>query len=230
RLKSEGYAFDLPVFVDYEYGKILNAVPSVADRTYLLEYEMACLGNAGYYSGMYMNTNWALNYVNARELQNKGFDMWIADFRGYNGYAPDVAFWQYTSTGSVSGVNGNCDISHSYKNYSDLIHGGSGGGGGSTPSETMFTVFDLNTNKPVTDTKLNIIAAITNNEIGNMSLSGEDFRNLCKAQAVAANSWVQHQYENQGTIPNVGLKYSGNYGAVKEAIFDVQSKVITYNG
>ncbi|MEG2770514.1 MAG: SpoIID/LytB domain-containing protein, partial [Oscillospiraceae bacterium] len=110
------------------------------------------------------------------------------------------------------------------------IHGGSGGGGGSTPSETMFTVYDLNTNKPVTDTKLNIIAAITNNEIGNMSLSGEDFRNLCKAQAVAANSWVQHQYENQGTIPNVGLKYSGNYGAVKEAIFDVQSKVITYNG
>ncbi|MEG1932377.1 MAG: GH25 family lysozyme, partial [Pygmaiobacter sp.] len=95
RLKSQGYTLDLPVFVDHEYNPILSAVPNKGDRTALLKYEMDLLDQYGYYPGMYMSTNWALNNVDAKSLQAQGYDLWIADGRGYNGWGNSVVGWQY---------------------------------------------------------------------------------------------------------------------------------------
>ena len=228
RLKSQGYTFDLPVFVDYEYNPILQVVPSVTERTNLLRYEMTLLNQNGYYPGMYMSTSWAQSYVGAAQLQSEGYDLWIADYRGYNGWGDSVVMWQYTSKGSVPGISGNVDMNHLYKDYSKVISGSNNAG--TVPGSSSFTVFDQATNTNKTDTMLNLLAAIVNNEVGGTALTGKDKSELFKAQAIAAHSWLLYQYENFNTLPSVKLKYSGNYETIKTLITDVADKVVLYDG
>ena len=234
KLHSQGYYFDLPVFIDYEYEPILGAIDNLADRTALLKYQMDLLDNAGYYPAMYMSTNWALNHVNVRQLQDQGYDLWIADYRasaianGHPGYNYNIMAWQYTGKSSVPGIGGNVDMNYLYKDYSTLITGSDNGGQEVTPSD--ITVYDVNTGTRVTDSRENIIAAIVNNEVGNIYLTGADRYALYKAQAVAANSWLQYRLENQNTVPVVGLKYDGNYNLVKDKIAPVKNQYLTYNG
>ena len=224
-LRDQGYTFDLPVFVDYEYTPLLTNVSTKAERTRLLKYEMDLLDQNGYYPGMYMSTSWAQNHVDAASLQAQGYDLWIADYRGYNGWGDSAALWQYTSSGAVSGVSGNVDLSHLYKDYSTVIFGSDNTGGG-----TVATLTVNNNGTVVTDTRLNILAAIVNNEVGGTNLTGVDATELYRAQAVAAHSWLLYRYENYNTLPTVGLKYDGNYETIKSAIATVESYVLTYNG
>ena len=226
RLKSEGYTMDLPVFVDYEYPPILTTVTDKTARTNLLRYEMVLLDQAGYYPGMYMSTSWAQTHVDAPLLQAEGYDLWIADYRVYNGYGDSVVMWQYSSTGSVPGISGNVDLNYIYKDYSNLIHGSNN----DTATESKWTVYDQGTGKNVTDHMENILAAIVNNEVGGTFLTGGDRTKLYQAQAVAAHSWLLYQYENSNTIPSVKLNYSGNYNTVKTAIAPVLNKVLYYDG
>ena len=228
KLKSMGYTFDLPVFVDYEYNKILTNVTDYNERTRLLKLEMDMLFQNGYYSGMYMSTSWAQDNVNAAELQAQGYDLWIADYRGYNGWGDSVVMWQYTSTAQIAGVSGNVDMNYLYKDYSSVISGSDNAGGGT--GMTTLTVYDQATQKDVTASRLEILAAIVNNEVGATPLTGQDARKLYQAQAVAAHSWILYSYENYNTLPSVKLKYDGNYESVKAAITEVENAVLTYNG
>lgn len=227
-LKADGFTFDLPVFVDYEYTKLLTAVPNVARRTELLRYEMQLLREKGYYPGMYMSTSWAQSHVDAAKLQNEGYDLWIADYRGYNGYGENVAMWQYTSKGQVPGIAGNVDMNYLYKDYTGLISGSNNQG--SNPTGKQYTVQDQNSGKMVTGNRLDILAGIVNNEVGGTSLTGQDAQKLYRAQAVAANSWLQYQYQNQQTIPSVGLRTTGKYEQIKSLIKDVENVILTYDG
>ena len=114
-LRQDGYTLDLPVFVDHEDPSLLTGIPTKARRTELLRLEMVLLDHAGYLPGMYMSTSWAQNQVDAAALQQEGYLMWVADWRGYNGWGP-ADFWQFTSKGQVSGIIGNVDLSYMYNN------------------------------------------------------------------------------------------------------------------
>ena len=52
----------------------------------------------------------------------KPYDVWLAAYRSTKP-SPGWPFgmWQYTSTASVPGVNGNVDLSHAYKDYTKII-------------------------------------------------------------------------------------------------------------
>ncbi len=228
KLAAEGYKLDLPVFVDYEYNPILTAVPNIDDRTALLRLEMVMLEKHGYYPGMYMSTSWAKNNVNAAQLQREGYDLWIADYRGYNGWGDSVVMWQYSSVGTVPGIVGNVDMNYLYKDYSKLIDGGSSGEIPPAPERTL-SVYN-SAGELVTDKIVNILAAIVNNEVGGTKLTGKDRQSLFKAQAVAAHSWILYQYQNTGSSPVVGLKYNTNNAEIITAISDVVDTVVTYNG
>ena len=62
-----------------------------------------------------MSTSWAQTQVDGAALQQEGYLMWIADWRGYNGWGP-ADFWQFTSKGQVNGIIGNVDLSYMYNN------------------------------------------------------------------------------------------------------------------
>jgi len=68
------------------------------------------VSSQGYQTGFYCNLNWLTNRV-SQEIKNKWIN-WLAQYNT----TPDVAspIWQYSSTGSVPGINGNVDMNIAY--------------------------------------------------------------------------------------------------------------------
>lgn len=58
---------------------------------------------------VYANSNYALNRFN--DYSRSQVD-WLADYRGYKGYAGPVSLWQYTSSATLDGIYGYVDMSY----------------------------------------------------------------------------------------------------------------------
>ncbi len=73
---------------------------------------------AGYYVGIYASTNWFNNYMNLSDLSE--YDKWVAQ---WSESKPTIScgMWQYSSTGSVSGIKGNVDLNYAFINYENII-------------------------------------------------------------------------------------------------------------
>lgn len=70
---------------------------------------------AGYWCGIYANLNWWENYLNGG-LER--FTKWVAQYYKecqYKGANLDI--WQYTSNGSVPGINGSVDMNECYRDF-----------------------------------------------------------------------------------------------------------------
>lgn len=77
---------------------------------------------AGYWCGIYANLNWWENYLPGLDR----FTKWVAQYYKeceYTGANLDI--WQYTSKGSVPGINGNVDMNECYRDFPAEILGGS---------------------------------------------------------------------------------------------------------
>ena len=76
---------------------------------------------AGWFTGVYANTNYFLNKLNHAELAER-YTLWLADYRGSNANKTlkrDI--WQYSSTGDVDGINGNVDQNECYRDFPSII-------------------------------------------------------------------------------------------------------------
>ena len=76
---------------------------------------------AGWFTGVYANTNYFLNKLNHAELAER-YTLWLADYRGRNANKTlkrDI--WQYSSTGNVDGINGNVDQNECYRDFPSII-------------------------------------------------------------------------------------------------------------
>lgn len=72
----------------------------------------------GYSVGIYCNLNWIRNYI---DNSLKKYDLWVARYGQNNGqiddkYQPNVneKIWQFSSKGSVNGIQGNVDLNILY--------------------------------------------------------------------------------------------------------------------
>ena len=76
---------------------------------------------AGYYVVVYANKSWFNNYIDD-DCKAK-YDTWLAEWRddGKPTYSGNVGIWQYTSDGSVSGINGRVDMNYAYKDYPAIM-------------------------------------------------------------------------------------------------------------
>lgn len=108
------YKLKYPIFIDSENGNNGNGRAdmsklSKSKRTSILKAFCKQVEKLGYNAGVYASESWFLNQCDYKAL-NKWF-LWVAK---YSATAPcfDYDAWQYTSRGVISGVNGNCDISH----------------------------------------------------------------------------------------------------------------------
>ena len=63
----------------------------------------------GIKAGYYCNVNYHSNYLDTSQLD--GY-LWIAGWGDYQGYATAnrALFWQYSNSGSVSGIDGRVDL------------------------------------------------------------------------------------------------------------------------
>ena len=111
---------DLPVYFDIEDDSLLSL-----DKKLLNDICKAfCnkIEEAGYWAGIYSNKNWAVNIIDGAEL-GKRYTYCIAQYSQKCTYSGSYDMWQYSSTGKVSGISGNCDMNYMYK---DLIRNISG--------------------------------------------------------------------------------------------------------
>lgn len=101
-----GHRPNLPVFFDSEEKGTQGVAKHNAKR-----FCDAMITN-GYKAGIYASKSWFENYIG----ETWGYDLWIARYANVLG-VNNVDIWQYSSNGSVDGINGRCDVNHVYKDY-----------------------------------------------------------------------------------------------------------------
>ena len=127
----EGIKLEYPVFVDVEDSSLTSL--GRAELTSLVQYAMDILYQRKWYAGWYSYTNYINSYLNAGALAD--YPLWVADYRATLGYTGAYTMWQYSGSGTVSGISGACDLNRSYKDFLPAIQaGGYNNYGAASPS------------------------------------------------------------------------------------------------
>lgn len=110
RLVKE-YKLSFPVYLDLEQAGTESYAPKGA------QIFCSIMEQAGYYTGVYANQNWWQSYLTS--LGDR-YTKWVAR---YSTSKPAIScdIWQYTSNGSVPGINGNADLNECYKDFPSLL-------------------------------------------------------------------------------------------------------------
>ena len=112
-----GKTFELPLVVDVE-DNLLKPLSANA-LTDLVEYALKTIESWGCYAMVYTYLNYQNTELNMARLAK--YDLWLAAYRDVRPTYPAHSIWQYTSSGSLKGVNGRCDLNHCYKDFPTII-------------------------------------------------------------------------------------------------------------
>ncbi len=111
------YKFNYPVALDLEYEPILSVGRETLTNIALTFCDT--VEKAGYYTMIYANLNWLSNYLDMSILDR--FDIWLAQWGSKPTFSGSFGMWQHSSTGRVSGINGDVDLDISYRDYPAII-------------------------------------------------------------------------------------------------------------
>lgn len=119
--KLQGKDLDLPIYIDMEDSSI-----SSLGKDKLTDICIAfnsIIEQSGRWAGVYANANWFNNYLNKEEIK-KRYTTWIAHYGvDVNKYEGQYDMLQYSSSGSVSGIDGRCDMNVMYRDLINQIKG-----------------------------------------------------------------------------------------------------------
>ena len=112
---AQGYKLTYPIFIDTEAsgGRADNI--DVATRTAVVNAFCQTVQNAGYKAGIYASKAWYENKLNMGSLGS--YKIWLAQYAAKPTYAGKYDMWQYSSKGTISGINGKVDLNLSYLGY-----------------------------------------------------------------------------------------------------------------
>ena len=124
----KNYKITYPVAIDVEYGNSNHTGRadklSREERTKVVQAFCEKMKKAGYKPMLYTGKNFALNNLDMGKLSN--YDLWLAHYTGAtqenplekpSNYTGNYTMWQYTDTGTASGINGSVDRDICYKVY-----------------------------------------------------------------------------------------------------------------
>ena len=109
------YQLEYPIYYDIE--DKVQANLSNETLTDIVVNFCEKLEKQGYYVGVYANLNWWNTKLNSTRLD--AYAKWVARYNTVLGY--DAGMWQYTSSGTIAGINGNVDMDYCYVNYPEAI-------------------------------------------------------------------------------------------------------------
>ena len=109
--KLAGKELDLPFYLDMEDKTI--AVETVDSLTKQCNEFAKLVKEKGYRAGVYANVNWLKNELNPSKF-DKNLSVWVAQYYKECQYEGKYDIWQYTSSGKVNGISGNCDMNYLY--------------------------------------------------------------------------------------------------------------------
>ncbi len=109
------YRLDLPIFIDSESAGGKGRADSLnkEDRTAITKAFCETVANSGYEAGVYASRNWWEKKLDAEKLTP--YHAWLAEYTEeplYDGY---YDYWQYTSKGTVDGIETRVDLNVSYR-------------------------------------------------------------------------------------------------------------------
>ncbi len=111
----------LPLVFDYEFysnGRLTQAKLSKKEHSSIVNKFCSTIEKAGYTACLYTNLMMIQNHYDISKI-NKKYTIWIARYNtqvsiGSLIYEENYDFWQYSSKGSVDGIQGNVDLNHQY--------------------------------------------------------------------------------------------------------------------
>lgn len=212
----KGRKLQYPVYIDLEEG---------SQRPYFNASWFIEMGRqieaAGYWFGVYANLDWFRNTIGT-SLDR--FTKWVAAYgvnNGNPGAKPEIGedIWQYTSVGSVSGINGSVDMNICYRNFPSEISGTSGTKPSTPPSAA-----------PAGST-LELVAKVMQNAYGNgderkkaLGIRYNEVQDMINHIATAsvdtlANEVIKEKYGNGNTRKIVlGNRYDEVQNKVNELL------------
>ncbi len=115
--RLKGTQWEYPVFFDFE-DKCQKGL-SIEQKTDIITTFLQKLQEAGYYCGYYTFLNWQRNCLDMSRLGSN--ELWIAHWNSECGCQQPYGIWQYTSNGSVPGIEGRVDLDYCYVDYPSII-------------------------------------------------------------------------------------------------------------
>lgn len=117
-LRKYGYQnqVTMPVAIDLEVNSptVRDANVDKGTRTAIANTFCSIMKNNGYTPMIYASKAFLNDNMNASQLN---YDIWVAQYNSKCTYKGNYSMWQYSSSGKVSGINGNVDCNVCYKNY-----------------------------------------------------------------------------------------------------------------
>jgi GH25 family lysozyme M1 (1,4-beta-N-acetylmuramidase) len=113
----EGKQFEYPICLDLEDKAQIDLDKKILADIALVYFD--ALTEAGYYPMLYSSKGWFTGKLYDSSLDV--FDRWVAQWSSKLTYTGEVGMWQYSATGSVSGISGNVDLDISFIDYESRI-------------------------------------------------------------------------------------------------------------
>lgn len=113
----KGKTFEYPIYFDLEWQKAFAKGKTVCSN--MVKEFCNALEAAGYFAGLYISRSPLQTYI-TKEVASR-YALWIAEYNSKCNYSGTYGMWQYSSTGKVSGVNGNVDMDICYVDYPSVI-------------------------------------------------------------------------------------------------------------
>lgn len=201
----KGYKLSYPVYYDLEEaGTQSGAVNRMKIFAEIIE-------NAGYWVGVYCNKSW---WDNTLKSLGDRYTKWIARYNSTLGMS-GVDMWQYTSSGSVSGISGRVDMNHCYRDFPKEISGPSS----SSPSGSPSTV--------PSGATLDLAVKVMKGEYGN----GDDRKSALGSRYDEVQDFINHISNSSAKTLASEVK-SGKYGngdtrkVVLDSRYDEVQKIV----
>lgn len=115
----KGRKLDYPVYLDLEEASVAAIGRKKILENAKLYTEM--VEAAGYCVGVYANLNWWNNHLPDAWYDNH--PRWVAQYYTECQYKKEYGMWQYSSSGTVPGIDGNVDMNYVYVDYPQMING-----------------------------------------------------------------------------------------------------------
>lgn len=112
------YELDLPIFMDYEFaggssGRLTQAKLSKTKATKIARAFCEEVKLLGYKPGIYANLTFLNNTIDGAAL-GKDYPIWAAQYNSQCDFTGDYIWWQYASSGKVSGISASNDCNFWY--------------------------------------------------------------------------------------------------------------------
>ena len=111
------YKLALPIFIDTEGagGNGRADGLGVETRTAVCEAFCRTIENSGFNAGVYASKNWFINNLSTENLSD--YTIWLAQYSRDATYDGRYDLWQYTSAGTIEGIETRVDLNMCYKDF-----------------------------------------------------------------------------------------------------------------